>query len=46
MKRIRLTYALSTGPAIQLDGIWHSTWDAMETAYAMGARAASAKVLP
>jgi hypothetical protein len=45
MKLIRLTYAMSTGPAVIVDSFWPSTWDALEMAYEMGARVACAKVM-
>lgn len=44
--KIRLTYALAEGPAIRLDGIWPSTWDALDYAHKLGARVAAAKVMP
>lgn len=44
--KIRLTYALSEGPAIRLDGIWPSTGAAIDYAIGLGACVASAKVMP
>lgn len=44
--KIRLTYALAEGPAVQLDGIWPSTWAALDYAQSLGARVAAAKVMP
>ena len=45
-RHIRLTYALAEGPAIRIDGIWHSTSEAITWACDQGAIVAAAKVLP
>lgn len=44
MKKIRLTYTLADGQTCQLDGLWPSTWAAVDTAAALGAVHACAKV--
>lgn len=45
-KHIRLTYALSEGPTVRMDGIWSSTSEAIAWACDRGAIVAAAKVLP
>lgn len=42
---IRLFYALSEGPAIQMVGIWPTPWDALDYANEKGAVVAGAKIL-
>lgn len=44
MKKIRLSFTMADGQTHQLDGLWSSTWAAVDTAVDMGAVRASAKV--